>query len=280
VALLSEQVMHPDALQKPQLVDSAAGGRGRREMDLELIGWMKNESPQVQKIVCETASLADVVCFDRTEHGTLTDPNAAADTVFFPRADTFRCKSYDRETQLDGLVRTVAHSMPTCGHLHFLKYRDSPENAVAFLEALKGQMVCGGEGEAAATAGRRFSVEIDIPLFTILHSDGRRSHGFQGTDPLVKWASHQLPPVDEVDITLCDHLSQGDTVEAVYGLLMASLVGIISRPGVRKASAFLRSSLRAAGERFFHSQLAVFNLLSTPYTMGFENGSITIERRQ
>mmetsp|Transcript_9482 Transcript_9482/g.27311 ORF Transcript_9482/g.27311 Transcript_9482/m.27311 type:complete len:507 (-) Transcript_9482:148-1668(-) len=216
VALLSEQVMHPDALQKPQLVevDSAAGRRGRREMDLELIGWMKNESRQVQKIVRKSASLADGVCFDHTGPGSLTDPDAAANMIFFPRADTFRCSNYFvRETQLDGLVKTVANSMPKCRRLCFgtsvYPYdREAPSKAVTFLEALTGQM--GGQ------EGRRFSVEINIPVRGILLSDNSHPwpRGFPGRDPLVKWAKHDLPPVDEVHIAVLGRLSKGSSTRS------------------------------------------------------------------
>ncbi|CEM16839.1 unnamed protein product [Vitrella brassicaformis CCMP3155] len=274
VPSLSAAVLQPEALSQPQVVKKA----DNLEMELELIEWMAEEAPQVQKLVREFAAVTDVV-FYKNE---LTDPNAAGHAAaYFPRATTFRCNAGQLPPRVrSGLAKTVAN-MPQCNTIEFVDnleaHQEAPKNAVAFLESLKRHMATGkgpGAGEGGdSTEGateRSLSVQIEVSANGILHH----------SRPLQKWASHDLPAIDEVTVFVMDGLEEDDSMEALYGSVMASLVGIMSRPGVSKASiVFL--SLHDLGHmrRLFQSQLAWFNLLDTPYTITMEEVTITVETR-
>ncbi|CEM32333.1 unnamed protein product [Vitrella brassicaformis CCMP3155] len=269
LARLSEAVLQPQALDKPQFKIEREG-----EMELELIEWMANESSQVQKLVREFAALAGVVLYENE----LTD---AADTVYFPRATIFRCPPRHLSAEvIDGLARTVANSMPQCRTIEFVDtetHLDAAKNAVVFLKALKRHMAT-GEGQGGSSSGsegeRRLSVKIEVSAGCI--SDRSR--------PLQGWTSHDLPAIDDVHLDVKGGLPAGATEEVLNGSLMASLAGIMSRPGVRKASASLhRPSLRQGVRRLFNTQLAGLSLLGAPntITMGHHifTSTITVARR-
>ncbi|CEM16843.1 unnamed protein product [Vitrella brassicaformis CCMP3155] len=274
VALLSEAMLQPEALSQPQVVKKA----DNLEMELELIEWMANERPQVQKLVREFAAVTDVV-FYKNE---LTDPNAAAHAAaYFPRATTFRCTAGELPPRVrSGLAKTVAN-MPRCSTIGFVDnleaHQDAPKNSVAFLESVKRHMAT-GKGPGAGEGGdsnegeteRSLSVNIEVSAKGIL--DHSR--------PLQKWASHDLPAIDEVNVYVMDGLEEDDSMVALYGSMMASLVGIISRPGVSEASiVFLSLHVLGHMRRLFQSQLAWFNLLDTAYSVTMEDDTITVETR-
>ncbi|CEM02706.1 unnamed protein product [Vitrella brassicaformis CCMP3155] len=234
LARLSEAVLQPQALDKPQVVRVTGP---ENLMGLELIEWMADESSQVQKLVREFAAVAGVVVYKNE----LTDPNAAADTVYFPSATIFRCPPQHLSAEVvDGLARTVANSMPQCRTIELVDigtHSDAAKNAVVFLSALKRHMSTregqgGGEGGGSSSSEgegeRRLSVRILVSAGDIL--DHSR--------PLQEWASHDLPVIDEVHIDVEGDLPAGATEEAFNGSLMASLTGL-SRAGVSKASAAL-----------------------------------------
>jgi len=268
VASLSESVLQPEALSQPQVVKKA----DNLEMELELIEWMANERPQVQKLVREFAAVTDVV-FYKNE---LTDPNAAAHAAaYFPSATTFRCSPRELLPPVrSGLAKTVAN-MPRCSTIGFVDnleaHQDAPKNSVAFLESVKRHMATGkGQGGGEGEGERRLSVKIEVSVTGILH----RSR------PLQLWASHDLPAIDDVCIRVMAGLGEDDSMEALYGSVMASLVGIISRPGVSEASiVFLSLHVLGHMRRLFQSQLAWFNLLDTAYSVTMEDDTITVETR-
>ncbi|CEM05780.1 unnamed protein product [Vitrella brassicaformis CCMP3155] len=244
LARLSEAVLQPQALDKPQFKIECEG-----EMELELIEWMADESSRVQKLVREFADLADVVVYENE----LTDLNAAADSTYFPSATIFRCPPRQLSAEVvDGLARTVANSMPQCRTIQFVDtgtHLNAANNAVVYLSALKRHMAT-GEGQGG------------------------------GEGAVVEWASHDLPAIDDVHLDVYGSLPAGATEEVFNGSLMASLGGVISRAGVRKASASLwNQRVREGVRRLFNTQLAALNLLGAPNTITMRYDAITVARR-
>jgi len=136
IGQLVDEVVRPDALDNVTVTGDRSAGL---IMDIELIGWMSTESPQVQRIVRAYAAAAAKVQYDG---GVLTDPNATATTTHFPRAHAFTFTSGPpSQVTLDGLARTVA-KMPQCRCISFGgPGGDAPlSRAVSFFEALKGQL--------------------------------------------------------------------------------------------------------------------------------------------
>jgi len=229
---------------------------------------MADKSRQVQRVVRGFAAIADEVTYsgDATPAISIADP-----TTFpiFPRAHTFRCAAgpFTQET-LDSLAKAVAKQMPKCRHIRLR----GPDDAVYFLEALKGQLGSGQGGGGDEGVSEKLTVTMDISALDIVE---------YGIDGLQKWANHDLPAIQEVtidpaDLTVPDSVWQDD----FDGWLVGVLVAIIGNPAVSEAA----TSSFTDGPALSGSAVSVFCAAArafgdAPYVMRIQDKRVIVERR-